>query len=100
LMVEAKAGYYFTDESDRASVVEKVLPDMMGDPDRYRGVHGYDPDKAGYKTTIIFNGPMIKQNHTVDKADLVDEAPTFAKLLGLKFPEPLAGEAIADAFID
>lgn len=100
LMVEAKAGYYFTDESDRASVVEKVLPDMMGDADRYQGVHGYDPDKAGYKTTIIFNGPMIKKNHTVEKADLVDEAPTFAKLLGLKFPEPLAGETITDAFID
>jgi len=100
LMVEAKAGYYFTDESDRAQVVEKVLPDMMGDADRYRGVHGYDPDKPGYKTTMIFNGPMIKEDNTVDKADLVDEAPTFAKLLGLKFPEPLAGSAIDDVFID
>jgi len=100
LMVEAKAGYYFTDESDRAQVVEKVLPDMMGDADRYRGVHGYDPDKPGYKTTMIFNGPMIKENNTVEKADLVDEAPTFAKLLGLKFPEPLAGSAIDDVFVD
>jgi len=100
LMVEAKAGYYFTDESDRAKVVEKVLPDMMGDPDRYRGVHGYDPEKPDYKTTLIFNGPMIKQNNTVEKADLVDEAPTFAKLLGLEFPEPLAGTAIDDVFLD
>ncbi|WP_338216388.1 alkaline phosphatase family protein [Companilactobacillus muriivasis] len=100
LMVEAKAGYYFTDESDRAQVVEKVLPDMMGDADRYRGVHGYDPDKPGYKTTMIFNGPMIKKDNTVDKADLVDEAPTFAKLLGLKFPELLAGSAIDDVFVD
>jgi len=80
--------------------VEKVLPDMMGDADRYRGVHGYDPDKHGYKTTMIFNGPMIKENNTVEKADLVDEAPTFAKLLGLKFPEPLAGSAIDDVFVD
>ncbi|MFC6176581.1 alkaline phosphatase family protein [Companilactobacillus huachuanensis] len=100
LMIEAKAGYYFTDESDRAQVVEKVLPEMMGDADRYRGVHGYDPDKSGYKTTMIFNGPMIKQNNTVEKADLVDEAPTFAKLLGLEFPEPLAGSAIDDVFIN
>ncbi|APU71832.1 hypothetical protein BI355_1527 [Companilactobacillus crustorum] len=100
LMVEAKAGYYFTDESDRASVVEKVLPEMMGDSDRYQGVHGYDPNKPGYKTTIVFNGPMIKQNHTVKSADLVDEAPTFAKLLGLQFPEPLAGKSIDDVFVD
>lgn len=100
LMVEAKAGYYFTDESDRASVVEKVLPEMMGDSDRYQGVHGYDPNKPGYKTTIVFNGPMIKQNHTVKSADLVDEAPIFAKLLGLQFPEPLAGKSIDDVFVD
>ncbi|CAJ1180528.1 alkaline phosphatase family protein [Companilactobacillus crustorum] len=100
LMVEAKAGYYFTDESDRPSVVEKVLPEMMGDSNRYQGVHGYDPNKPGYKTTIVFNGPMIKQNHTVKSADLVDEAPTFAKLLGLQFPEPLAGKSIDDVFVD
>lgn len=100
LMVEAKAGYYFTDESDRASVVEKVLPEMMGDADRYRGVHGYSPDKPGYKTTLVFNGPMIRANHTVEKANLVDEAPTFAKLLGLKFDKPIAGDAIDDVFLD
>lgn len=99
LMVEAKAGYYFTDESDRANAVEKVLPEMMGDADRYQGVHGYDPEKTGYKTTLIFNGPMIKQNKTVARADLVDEAPTFAKLLGLEFPEPLAGSAIDEVFL-
>lgn len=100
LMVEAKAGYYFTDESERAQVVEKVMPEMMGDADRYQGVHGYDPDKPGYKTTLIFNGPMVKENQTIDQANLVDEAPTFAKLLGLKFPEPLAGTVLEDVFHD
>ena len=100
LMVEAKAGYYFTDESERAQVVEKVMPEMMGDADRYQGVHGYAPDKPGYKTTLIFNGPMVKENQTIDQANLVDEAPTFAKLLGLKFPEPLAGTVLEDVFRD
>lgn len=100
LMVEAKAGYYFTDEGSRSNVVERVMPEMMGHPDRYQGVHGYDPNKPGYKTTIIFNGPMVKENQTIDGAKLVDEAPTFAKLLGLKFPEPLAGSAIEGIFKD
>ena len=100
LMVEAKAGYYFTDESERAQVVEKVMPEMMGDADRYQGVHGYAPDKPGYKTTLIFNGPMVKENQTIDQANLVDEAPTFAKLLGLKFPEPLRGTVLEDVFRD
>jgi predicted AlkP superfamily pyrophosphatase or phosphodiesterase len=100
LMVEAKAGYYFTDEGSRSNVVERVMPEMMGHPDRYQGVHGYDPNKPGYKTTIIFNGPMVKENQTIDGAKLVDEAPTFAKLLGLKFPEPLAGSTIEGIFKD
>lgn len=100
LMVEAKAGYYFTDESDRPNVVEEVLLTMMGDSDRYEGVHGYHPDKPGYKTTLIFNGPMIKKNQTVEAANLVDEAPTFAKLLGLKFDRPIAGNCIEDVFND
>ncbi|TGD25065.1 alkaline phosphatase family protein [Companilactobacillus suantsaicola] len=98
LMVEAKPGYYFTDESDRPQVVEKVSPEMMGNPDRYQGVHGYHPQKTGYKTTVIFNGPMVKENQTVEKANLVDEAPTFAKLLGLKFDQKIAGNCIEDVF--
>jgi Uncharacterized proteins of the AP superfamily len=97
-MVEAKAGYYFTDESDRPEVVEKVDPKTLGESDRYHGVHGYDPDKPDYQTTILFNGPAINSNITVDKANLIDEAPTFAQLLGLKFDDDLPGEAIKDVF--
>ncbi|MFD1418403.1 alkaline phosphatase family protein [Companilactobacillus keshanensis] len=93
-MVEAKAGYYFTDESDRPTIVEEVDPDTLGQPDRYNGVHGYDPDKAGYQTTIVFNGPAVNEGKTVEKANLVDEAPTFAKLLGLEFKEKIAGHCI------
>lgn len=98
LMVEAKAGYYFTDESDRPQVVEAVEPSSLGQPDRYHGVHGYDPDKPDYQTTLMFYGPAVKAGQTIPKANLVDEAPTFAKLLGLTFPEPLAGHSIDGIF--
>lgn len=100
LMVEAKAGYYFTDESSRPAVVERVDPKTLGTTDRYHGVHGYDPDKEDYQTTIVFNGPAIKEGITVEKANLVDEAPTFAKLLGLKFDSEIAGSCIEDVFKD
>lgn len=96
LMVEAKAGYYFTDESNRPTVVEKVDPATLGQSDRYNGVHGYDPEKTDYQTTLLFNGPAVNKNTTVAKADLVDEAPTFAKLLGLSFDEGLPGTCIED----
>ncbi len=93
-MVEAKEDYYFTDESERPEVVEKVDPDTLGQPDRYHGVHGYDPDKSDYQTTIIFNGPAVNAGQTVEHANLVDEAPTFARLLGLEFKDDLAGKCI------
>lgn len=97
-MVEAAEGYYFTDETNRPSVVEPVDPASLGTPDRYHGVHGYDPDKPDYFTTLVLSGPAIKGGHTIDHAELVDEAPTFAHLLGVQFPEQLPGHALTDAF--
>lgn len=93
-LVEAKAGYYFTDEVNRPAIVEKVNDEQIGQHDRYRGVHGYGPDKPDYYTTAIFFGPHINSNTTIDQARLVDEGPTFASLLGLTYPEPTAGSII------
>lgn len=97
-LVEAQAGYYFTDETHRPAVVEAVDPASLGQPDRYHGVHGYAPDKPGYTTTLVLAGPAIKGGHTIEHAELIDEAPTFAKLLGVTFPEPLPGHALLEAF--
>ncbi|MGN1280255.1 MAG: alkaline phosphatase family protein [Limosilactobacillus sp.] len=94
-LVEAKAGYYFTDEVNRPAVVEDVDPDSLGTHDRYQGVHGYGPDKPDYFTTAVFVGPDVNQGATVAGAHLVDEGPTFAKLLGLHYPAPTAGQPIA-----
>ncbi len=47
-----------------------------------RATHGYLPDK-GPQPTFWAKGPGFKQNVILENADLVDEAPTFAKLLGL-----------------
>lgn len=96
-MVEAQAGYYFTDETQRPAVVEAVDPTSLGQPDRYHGVHGYDPDKPDYFTTLVLNGPAVVAGQTLDEARLIDEAPTFAKLLGVQFPEPLPGHALTAA---
>lgn len=97
-LVEAKAGWYFTDEAQRPAVVESVLPSMMGTSDRYRGVHGYGADKPDYFTTAVFYGPDIKKRAQVEHAELVDEGPTFAELLGLSYPRPTAGKPIKGIF--
>ena len=98
LMVEAKEGYYFTDESRRPLVVEPVHPATLGQPDRYHGVHGYDPTKPDYQTTLLFNGPAVKAGARIEAANLVDEAPTFARLLGLKFDGPMPGQCLDGIF--
>lgn len=95
-MVEAQAGYYFTDELNRPAVVETVDRDDITQPDRYRAVHGFHPAKPGYQTTMVLAGPDI--NHTtIAAANLVDEAPTMAALLGLHFTNPLDGHALTAA---
>ncbi len=97
-MVEAKAGYYFTDEIT-GPLFEKVTKEDIGQPNRYFGIHGSHPDKPQYETTVCFFGPDIKKGLKIPTAHLVDEAPTFAKLLGLKhFPTTVSGQIIKDIF--
>ncbi|EKY4027624.1 alkaline phosphatase family protein [Listeria innocua] len=95
-MVEGKSGYYFMDDID-GPLYEKVTEEMLGKPGYYKAVHGYSPSKSDYKTTIIFNGPGIKKGKKITNAHLVDEAPTFARILGLQFPNT-AGTVIEALF--
>lgn len=95
-MVEGRAGFYFMDDLD-GPVYEKVTDEMLGKPGYYKAVHGYSPKKPDYKTTIIFNGPGIKKGDKISNAHLVDEAPTFAHILDLQFPNT-AGSVIEAIF--
>ena len=51
-----------------------------------RATHGYLPEKGPQPTLIAF-GPHIKQGAWLKNANLVDEAPTFAKVLGIEMKE-------------
>ena len=51
-----------------------------------RATHGYVPDKGPQPTLIAF-GPHIKQGVVLKNANLVDEAPTFAKVLGIEMKD-------------
>ena len=48
--------------------------------------HGYLPGKGPQPTMAAF-GPDIKPNVTIEHGRLIDQAPTFAKLLGVKLPD-------------
>jgi predicted AlkP superfamily pyrophosphatase or phosphodiesterase len=51
-----------------------------------KATHGYLPDK-GPQPVLIAKGPGIKDGVVLEKGRIIDEAPTFAKLLGADLPD-------------
>lgn len=48
-----------------------------------RATHGYIPD-LGPQPLFLGKGPDIRENVVMDRGEIVDEGPTFAKILGLR----------------
>lgn len=48
-----------------------------------RATHGHQPDKGPQPTLIAF-GPDLKEGAVMERANLTDEAPTFARALGIR----------------
>ncbi len=48
-----------------------------------RATHGHLPDK-GIQPIFSAKGPAFRENVTIETANLVDEAPTYAKVLGVE----------------
>ena len=85
-MLEAREGFYFTEEIDGEPIVEITQPDI--DSGKYcKAVHGYSPSKPDYTTVFIAKGKGILPNKKIGSMNLVDEGPTFARLLGLDLGE-------------
>lgn len=51
----------------------------------YKCDHGFLPSHKNLKTLLLGKGPDISQGQIIEKCNLVDEGPTFAKLLNLQF---------------
>lgn len=50
-----------------------------------KATHGYLPDKGAQPTFVAF-GPDIKKGVIIERRPIVDEAPTYAKILGIEMP--------------
>jgi predicted AlkP superfamily pyrophosphatase or phosphodiesterase len=67
--------------------VRPLVTSFDSDDYRYgRATHGHLPSK-GPQPTFLCKGPDFKENVTLEMGRLVDQAPTFAKLLGVRLPE-------------
>lgn len=63
-----------------------------------RATHGHHPDKGPQPTLIAF-GPDIKPGARVQRRSIVDEAPTFARVLGIEMPD-IDGRAIEEILME
>ena len=63
------------------------LVESFGDRDyRYgRASHGYYPQK-GPQPVFMAKGPDFEESAVLEKGRLIDQAPTYAKLLGVALP--------------
>lgn len=59
-----------------------------------RATHGYQPEK-GPQPIFVVKGPDFASNVVLENGRLIDEAPTYAKLLGVSLDDP-DGTAITE----
>lgn len=50
-----------------------------------RATHGYIPD-LGPQPVFVAKGPDFREDVTLPRAQIIDEAPTYARLLGVELP--------------
>ncbi|RQD71838.1 MAG: alkaline phosphatase family protein [Tindallia sp. MSAO_Bac2] len=77
--IEAKKGYIFKDTLTEFTVDNYLAKGIKN------GNHGYSPNKSNYRCNFIASGCNIKGNLPLGSLEMVDIAPTMARVLGLDF---------------
>lgn len=81
-MLEAELGYYFKDVLE-GDLIHTITPEDVKEKRYTWGSHGYSPKKENYHTIFMAWGKGIVPHKELPGMHLVDEGPTFARLLGL-----------------
>jgi predicted AlkP superfamily pyrophosphatase or phosphodiesterase len=81
-MVEAQKGFYFLEDFEGEFIKTITKEDVITDHKYTLACHGYSPEKENYGTIFIAAGKGIK-SITLPSIRLIDEGPTFARLLGV-----------------
>ncbi|CAH1056009.1 alkaline phosphatase family protein [Paenibacillus pseudetheri] len=91
-MLEARSGYCFDESMDEPAIVDL---DKQGI--KY-ATHGYSPDKEDYRCNLVISGNKVKSDFPLGNLNMVDIAPTMAKILGIDF-NPCDGRPLDEIFI-
>ncbi|WP_440962054.1 alkaline phosphatase family protein [Paenibacillus nitricinens] len=91
-MLEARRGYCFDESMDEPTIVDL---DKQGI--KY-ATHGYSPDKEDYRCNLVISGNKVKSDFPIGDLEMVDIAPTMAKILGIDF-NPCDGRPLDEIFL-
>ena len=82
-VIESRRNIAFNDDPDTPYLWNSKIPG-----DHYIGAatHGSRPDRDE-NTAFIACGPSIKKGVVIERADMVDEAPTMARMIGFEMPD-------------
>ncbi len=78
-VIEAKPGYHFHDD-----LHDQTVESYIEQGKKY-ATHGYSPEKPGYKCIFMAFGPGIRKGFDAGPIEMVDIAPTAARILGMDF---------------
>jgi len=92
-MLEAKRGYCFDESMDEPTIVDL---DKIGV--KY-ATHGYSPNHEGYRCNLVISGNAVKSGISIGDFEMVDIAPTMARILGIEFTHS-DGRALDEIFQD
>ncbi|GAE47415.1 alkaline phosphodiesterase I [Mesobacillus boroniphilus JCM 21738] len=96
-MLEAARGFYFSEAIDGHYIEEVTEQDARTKKYTF-ACHGYSPEKEGYHTVFFAAGKGIRPGISIKSMHLVDEGPTFARLLGLDLGD--TDGSILDGILD
>jgi predicted AlkP superfamily pyrophosphatase or phosphodiesterase len=65
----------------------------LSTPSSYKGMHGYMPDLAAMRSTLIVAGPSLRRHGDLGQVDMRAIAPSVARVLGVKLPAATAAPA-------
>ncbi len=90
-MLEARKGYSFEDD-----ITDEDVVDLTTRGETY-ATHGYSTEQDNYHCNLIIAGKNIKTNEQLGEVEMVDIAPTLARMLGIKL-ENVDGRSLDEVF--
>ena len=89
IYMELAAGYDFDPRIAPGALITEIQP---------LGSHGGNPQETALRTLMVFHGPGVRSGARLNGVQIIDFAPTLARLLGIPPPKDATGRALLEVF--